>query len=90
VVDGFYADYWGFRLYDSTASVLNDDSAPTSLSISGWDSRGITVEFFNVVGGEQVLVNGIVTAISSVPEPAASALLALGLLGIAGWRRARA
>jgi len=89
IIDGYILDYLVIGLFDSTGMVFSDESLPTSLSLSGFDSPYISLTF---ISSEQTVgVSGIMTAFSvPVPEPSTGLLVISGLLGVGVWRRRRA
>lgn len=84
----FSASTWELTLQDSTATVFADDSLPTALSLTSFDTAQVRLRFSD---GVSVFAADVVTDIGSltvsVPEPAAAALLAAALAAAAGRRR---
>ena len=82
VVDGEYGDYsftwFGLELIDSTGTAFATDDLPISLNIEDFDSA-----FFRM-GGDEIStsdffqIEGQITNIQYIPEPASLILLALG------------
>jgi len=76
------------RLFDSSGSVLSNNSLPTSLSLSSFDSAyllGPTTAVGPLPWSTQD--RGTITQLIQIPEPAACGLLGLGLLATCCWRR---
>jgi hypothetical protein len=72
----------------SASGLPADDSLPTSLDLSDFNQRSASLAFTNGTIGPQVsaLVESLTVTIT-VPEPAAPALVALGLLPLLRRRR---
>lgn len=91
VVDGGYGDYgftwFGLYLTDSTGTAFANDDLPLSLNIEDFDSA-----FFRMAGDEIATsdffqIEGQLTNIQYIPEPASLVLLALGGLAVRIKRR---
>jgi hypothetical protein len=68
---------FSFRLDDSTDAVFSDAlNLPTEISLSTFDSS----QFFLFLN-DGTLVHGVMTSVSSVPEPSTALLLGLAFLG---------
>ncbi|HWA87063.1 MAG TPA: PEP-CTERM sorting domain-containing protein [Opitutus sp.] len=80
-----------FFLTNNSGSVFSSDILPTIFPTTGWDSGNFTLGWgqdeFDMFS-PAISVNGTITSVSAVPEPATTAVLAgaLALLAVLCWR----
>jgi hypothetical protein len=95
VVAGTHEIYLAYQLdlYDRTASVLNSLSLPTSLNLSDFDFRGLSIQEVDFSGGQYNVALELtsLTEVAAVPEPSTWAMMLLGFAGVSfmAYRRSR-
>jgi hypothetical protein len=88
-VNGLPLDFFAFRLDAPSGSVFTDaEVLPTSLNLSDFTNQKTFFIFFGPPTSPSV-VSGTITSfqVTGVPEPSGLALLGIGGLTLAGWRR---
>ena len=86
--DYYYTNFW-VSLIDSTRQAFTDDSLPLSLDINDFTSSKLGISGFKDPQRDFFSIEGTITSLTLVPEPATMSLLFGGLL-LMNVRRKRA